>query len=199
MTNTTLLLTRVTSNDCEIWRGSRCSLRAPCPNPGLRRWLTKRLCLAHRGRWPKLCHPHVASDGGIGVPQLDAEILDVALSGQKTSAQLHRHILVVYHHHPGDILLDPIGLELILLPIGQEVVVGVLQLTLIATDPQCDGLPACISNSVAVRGPESWSLVFAKDSGSEEDLCYGFELHPPWTWDFLDPVPGGGGEAQLLQ
>jgi hypothetical protein len=40
------------------------------------------------------------------------------LSGQQTSAQLHRHILVVYHLHPGNILFHPVGLELILLPVG---------------------------------------------------------------------------------
>jgi hypothetical protein len=51
------------------------------------------------------------------------------------SAQLHHHILVVYHLHPWNIFLHPIGLELILLPVGQEVVDGVLQLTLVATDP----------------------------------------------------------------
>jgi hypothetical protein len=51
------------------------------------------------------------------------------------SAQLHHHILVVYHLHPGDILLHPVGQELILLPVGQEVVDEVLQPTLVATDP----------------------------------------------------------------
>jgi hypothetical protein len=70
------------------------------------------------------------------------------------SAQLHRHILVVYHLHPRDILLDPIGLELILLPIGQDIVDGVLQLMLVAMDPRCDGLPGGIGNSIIVRGPE---------------------------------------------
>jgi hypothetical protein len=39
----------------------------------------------------------------------------------------------------------------------------------------------------------------AEDSGSEENLCDGFELHPPWTRDFLDPVPGSGGDAQVFQ
>jgi hypothetical protein len=86
---------------------------------------------------------------------------------------------VVYHLHPGNILLHPIGLKLILLPVGQEVVDGVLQLTLVATDPRCDGLPGSISNNIAARGLESWSLVSAEDSGSEEDLYDGFELHPP--------------------
>jgi hypothetical protein len=41
--------------------------------------------------------------------------------------------------------------------------------------------------------------VSAEDSGSEENLCDGFELHPPWTRDFLDPVLGSGGDAQVLQ
>jgi hypothetical protein len=86
---------------------------------------------------------------------------------------------VVYHLHPGDILLHPIGLELILLPVGQEVVDGVLQSTLVAMDPRCDGLPGGIGNSIATRGPESWSLVSAEDSGSEENLYDSFELHPP--------------------
>jgi hypothetical protein len=111
------------------------------------------------------------------------------------SAQLHRHILVVYHPHPGGILLHPIGLELILLPVGQEVVDRVLQPTLVATDPRCDGLLGSIGNSITARGPESWSLVSAEDSGFEENLCDGFELHPPWTQNFLDPVPGSGGDA----
>jgi hypothetical protein len=88
---------------------------------------------------------------------------------------------------------------LILLPVGLEVVDGVLQSNLVATDPQCDGLPGGIGNSIAVRGPESWSLVLAEDSGSKENLYDGFELHPPWTRDFLDPVPGSGGDAQVFQ
>jgi hypothetical protein len=106
---------------------------------------------------------------------------------------------VVYDLHPGDILLHPVCLELILLPVGQEAVDRVLQPTLVATDPRCDGLPGGIGNSITVRGPESWSLVSAEDSGSKENLCDGFELHPPWTRDFLDPVPRSGGDAQVLQ
>jgi hypothetical protein len=95
------------------------------------------------------------------------------------SAQLHCYILVVNHLHPRDILLHPVGLELILLPVGQEVVDRVLQPTLVATDPRCDGLLGGIGNSIAARGPESWSLVLVEDSGSEENLYNGFELHPP--------------------
>jgi hypothetical protein len=70
---------------------------------------------------------------------------------------------------------------------------------LVATDPRCDGLPGGIGNSIAARGPESCSLVSAEDSGSEENLYNGFELHPPWMRDFLDPIPRSGGDAQVLQ
>jgi hypothetical protein len=108
-------------------------------------------------------------------------------------------ILTVYHLHPGDILHHPICLELILLPVGQEVVDRVLQPTLVAMDPRCDGLPGGIGNNIAVRGPESRSLVSTEDSGSEENFYDDFELHPPWTWDFLGPVPRSSGDAQVFQ
>jgi hypothetical protein len=65
-----------------------------------------------------LYHPPVALDGGVCISQLSAMSLDLMLSSQQMSAQLHRHILVVYHLHPGDIPFHPVGLELILLPIG---------------------------------------------------------------------------------
>jgi hypothetical protein len=75
----------------------------------------------------------------------------------------------------------------------------VLQPALVATDPSCDGLSGGIGNSIAARSPEGWSLVSVEDPGSEENLCDGLELYSPWTWDFLDPVPGSGGDAQVLQ
>jgi hypothetical protein len=120
------------------------------------------------------------------------------LSFQQMSAQLHRHILVVYHLHSGDIPFHPVCFELIFLPVGQEVVDRVLQLALFAMDPRCDGLLGGISNSIAGRSPESWSLVSAEDSGFEENLYDGLELYPPSTRDFLDPIPGSSGDAQVL-
>jgi hypothetical protein len=117
------------------------------------------------------------------------------LTCQQAGAQLHRHILVVHHIHPRDILLHPIGLELILLLVRYEVVDGVLQLALVATDPRCDGLPGGVIHTIVVRCPEGWSLVPAEGPGHEKDCCNGLELHLHWTWDFLDPIPGGGGDA----
>jgi hypothetical protein len=85
----------------------------------------------------------------------------------------------MYHLHPGDIPFHPVGLELIFLPVGQEVVDRVLQTVFVAMDPRCDGHPGGISNSIAVRSPESLSLVSAEDSGSKENLYDGLELHSP--------------------
>jgi hypothetical protein len=101
---------------------------------------------------------------------------------------------VVHHLHPGDILLHLVGLELILLPIGKEAVDGVLQPTLVAMDPRGDGMPGDVSHNIIALCSESWSLMSGGDSGPEEDLCDSFELHPAWTWDFLD-LGGGGGDA----
>jgi hypothetical protein len=41
--------------------------------------------------------------------------------------------------------------------------------------------------------------VLAEDPRSEENLCDGLELYSPRTRDFLDPVLGSGGDAQVLQ
>jgi hypothetical protein len=46
----TLDITWVAPSECEIRRGSDFSLWAPCPNPGLRRWMFRCLSLTHRGR-----------------------------------------------------------------------------------------------------------------------------------------------------
>jgi hypothetical protein len=62
--------------------------------------------------------------------------------------------LVVYHLHSGDILLHPIGLELVLLPVGQEVVYGVLQLAVVTMTPRGDGLLGGVSHNIIVRCSE---------------------------------------------
>jgi hypothetical protein len=38
--------------------------------------------ISERGMTLTLYHPHLASDGGVCVPQLDVKSLDLALSGQ---------------------------------------------------------------------------------------------------------------------
>jgi hypothetical protein len=179
MTNATLLRSQVTPNDCGVRKGSGCSLRAPCSNSELRRWLSRCLCRTRRGRWPdplpsscSLGWWHLHFTARCGESRSRAE-----RSADECSAP--PHILVVYHLHPGDIPSHTVGLELIFLPVGQEVVDRVLQLALVATDPRCDGLSGGLSNSIAARNPKSWSLVSAEDPGSKENLCDGLELHLP--------------------
>jgi hypothetical protein len=124
MTNATLLQTQVTPNDCGLL-AQTLHQGGGCPSVHVRHVEVTGLTLYH---------PPVPSNGGICVSQLSAKSLDLVLSGQQTSAQLHRHILVVYHLHPGNVPFYPIGLELILLPVGKEVVDRVLQPALVATD-----------------------------------------------------------------
>jgi hypothetical protein len=122
MTNDTLLQTRVTPNDCGIRRGSGCSLQAPCLNSGPRRWLSRCRCLMRRGRWPdpipsscNLGWWHLRFTAGSEESQSRAE----RSTDECSAPPPHPG---VYHLHSGDILFHPIGLELILLPVGQEVV-----------------------------------------------------------------------------
>jgi hypothetical protein len=75
---------------------------------------------------------------------------------------------------------------------------GVLHLVFVAMDPQSDGLPGGVSHSITTRCSESWPLVPAEDPGPMEDLCDGLDLHPPRSQDFLDPIPGGSGDAQIF-
>jgi hypothetical protein len=179
MTNATILLTQVTPNDCWIRRGSGCSLQAPCLNSGQRRWLSRCLYLMRRGRWPN----PLPSSCSLGWWRLRSA------AGCRESRS-HAERLVdecsAPPSHPGcvpspswDIPFHPVGLELIFLPLGQEVAHRFLQSTLVAMDPRCDALQGGIGNSIIARGPESWSLVSAEDSRSEENLCDGLELHPP--------------------
>jgi hypothetical protein len=60
-------------------------------------------------------------------------------------------------------------------------------------------LPSDVSHNIVVRHSKRWPLLPAEDPGPEEDLYDGLELHPPWTWDFLDPVPRGGGDGQVYR
>jgi hypothetical protein len=98
---------------------------------------------------------------------MGAERLDLSLSSQQVGAQLHHHILAVYHIHSGDILLHPRGLEFFLPSLRQEAVDGVMQFILVATAPRSDGLSGGISHSITDRCSEGWPLVPVEDPGPE--------------------------------
>jgi hypothetical protein len=135
MTNVTFLQTQVTPNDCGIRRGNGCSLQAPCPNPGPRRWPYRCLCLMRRGRWPD---PLPSSSN------LRWWRLRFAAGREESQSRAERSAdeCSTPPPHPGGVPslfgeypFHPVGLELVLLPVGQEVVDRVLQSALVATDP----------------------------------------------------------------
>jgi hypothetical protein len=103
----------------------------------------------------------------------------------------------MYHLRPRVILLHRRGLELVLLSLRQQAVHGVLQLILVVMAPRSDGLPGGVSHRISDRCSEGWHLVPVEDPGPRDDLCDGFEFHPPWMRDSLDLVSRCGGNAQV--
>jgi hypothetical protein len=76
----------------------------------------------------------------------------------------------MHHKHPGNIGLDPRRLELVLLPLWQQVINGVPQLVMISTAVGGDRLPCSVSYFILVSSPEDWTLVSAEHIGSTDDL-----------------------------
>jgi hypothetical protein len=60
-------------------------------------------------------------------------------------------------------------------------------------------MPGSSSHSITDRCSECWPLVPTDDPVPIENLCDGLEFHPPGACHSLDPVPPGGGDAQVSQ
>jgi hypothetical protein len=82
------------------------------------------------------------------------KFLDLLLGSLQTSAHLHKYILVMHHKQPGNIDLDPRSLDLVLLPLWQQVIDSVPQLIMIPVAVGGDRLPCSISYCIPVSGPE---------------------------------------------
>jgi hypothetical protein len=115
------------------------------------------------------------------------------------SAHLHRHVLVMHHKHPGDIGLDPRSLELVLLPLRQQVVDGVLELVMIFVVVAGNHLPWSISYCILVSGSESWTLVMAEHIRSVEDLQDCLILFSSRAWNSLDSELWWSGDVDVVQ
>jgi hypothetical protein len=85
---------------------------------------------------------------------LVTEFLDLLLGSLQTGARLHKHILVMHHKHPGNIGLDPRSLEIVLLPLWQQVIDGVPQPVMISAAVGGDRLPCNVSYCILASGPE---------------------------------------------
>jgi hypothetical protein len=112
----------------------------------------------------------VRSISRIRIPKLVAELMDLLLGSLQTGAHLHKHILVMHHKHTRNIGLDPRSLELVLLPLWQQVIDGVPQLIMIPAAVCGDRLPCSVSYCILVSGPECRTLVSAEHIRSADDL-----------------------------
>jgi hypothetical protein len=65
----------------------------------------------------------------------------------------------MHHKHPGNISLEPRSLELVLLPLRQQVIDRVLQLVMICAVVGGDCLLCSVSYCISVCCSESWTLV----------------------------------------
>jgi hypothetical protein len=70
-------------------------------------------------------------------------------------AHFHRHALVMNHQHPGNIYLDPRSFELVILPLGLQVIDGILQLRIISAVVGGDRLPSSVTYYILVTGSKS--------------------------------------------
>jgi hypothetical protein len=61
----------------------------------------------------------------------------------------------MHHQHPGNIYLNPRSLELVLLPLRQQVIDSVLQLVMMLVVVGSDGLPCSVTYCSLVSGSES--------------------------------------------
>jgi hypothetical protein len=87
--------------------------------------------------------------------------------------------MVMSHLHSRDIGPHPRSLELVLLPLRQRVIDGILQLAVMRAVPCGDSLPCSINYNIATRCSESWTHMPPDHIGPIEDLHECPQLFPP--------------------
>jgi hypothetical protein len=127
------------------------------------------------------------------------EFLDLLLGTLQMGAHLHKHILVMHHKHPGNIGLDPRSLELVLLPLLQQVIDGVPQLIMISAAVGGDHLPYNVSYYILVSGPEGWTLVSAEHIRSANDFHDCLVLFSARVRNSLDSELWQSGDVDVVQ
>jgi hypothetical protein len=127
------------------------------------------------------------------------EFLDLLLGILQTGAHLHKHVLVMHHKHPTNIGLHPRSLELVLLPLWQQVIDGVPQLIMISVAIGGDYLPCSISYCILVSGLEGWTLVSAEHIRSADDLHDCLVLFSARARNSLDSEPWWSGDVDAVQ
>jgi hypothetical protein len=115
------------------------------------------------------------------------------------SAHHHKHILVMHHKHHGNIGLDPRSLELVLLPLRQQVIDNVPQLIMISVVVCGDHLPCSVSYCILVSGLEGWTLMMAEHNRSTDDLHDWLVLFSSRARNFLDSELWRNGDVDTVQ
>jgi hypothetical protein len=105
----------------------------------------------------------------------------------------------MHHKHPGNIGLDVRSLELVLLPLRQQVIDGVPQLIMVSTAVGGDGLPCSVSYYILVTGPVGWTLVLAEHIRSTDDLHDCLVLFSARAQNSLDSELWRSGDLVAVQ
>jgi hypothetical protein len=98
-----------------------------------------------------------------------------------------------------NIALDPRNLELIFLPLWQQVIDGVPQLVMISVAVGGDRLPCSVSYCILASGPESWTLVSAEHIESADDLHDCLVLFSARARNSLDSDLWRCGDVDVVQ
>jgi hypothetical protein len=113
-------------------------------------------------------------------------------------AHLYKYILVMHHKHSGNIGLDPRSLELVLLPLRQQVIDSVPQLVMISATAGDNYLPSSVSYCILVSGPEGWTLVTAEHARSADDLHDCLVLFTSRAQNSLDSELWWSGDVDVV-
>jgi hypothetical protein len=103
------------------------------------------------------------------------------------------------HQHPRYICLEPKSLELILLPLRQQVIDRVYLLVMICVVVDGDCLPCSVSYYIFVSCSESWTHVPTDHIGPVEDLHDCLVLFSSRTQNSLDSELWWSGDVDAVQ
>jgi hypothetical protein len=103
------------------------------------------------------------------------------------------------HQHPGGICLDPRSLELVLLPLRQQVINNILHLIMIFAVVGGDHLPSSVSYCILVSGSERWTIVTVEHIRFAEDLHDCLVLFSFRAWNSLDSDLWWSGDVEAVQ
>jgi hypothetical protein len=105
----------------------------------------------------------------------------------------------MHYKHLGDISLDARSLELVLLPLRQQVIDIVLQLVMICAVVGTDCLPCSVSYCISVSCSKSWTLVPVDHTRPVEDLHDCLVLLSSRARNSLDSELWQSGDVDAVQ